>query len=105
VGSRVCVGHSARGRLSCGAAPVPREPPARLSAGVQEREAACAVELEEVVDRALQAPLGAGGWFAADQHSPAVLDGVDVAEQRLDDRLRVRRQLRLMALLGSELSV
>ena len=39
------------------------------------------------MDRALQSPLGAGGWLAADQHAAAVLDGADLAEHRLDDRL------------------
>src|SRR5579859_297874 len=63
-----------------------RSRPGGFSAGVQERQAACAVQLEQVVDRALKAPLGAGGWLAADQHLSAVLDGADLAEHRLDDR-------------------
>ena len=33
--------------------------------GAQEGQAAVAVELEQVVDRALEAPLRAGGLFAA----------------------------------------
>ncbi len=45
------------------------------------------MQLEQVVDRALQSPLGAGAWCAADQYPAAVLDGADLAEHRLDDRL------------------
>jgi len=60
--------------------------PAWVSPGTQECQSAVAVELEQVVDRALKAPLRAGGWLAADQYLAAVLDGADLAEHRLDDR-------------------
>ena len=69
------------------AAPGPWGAARALSAGVQERQAARPVQLEQVVDRALQSPLGAGCWLAADQDPAAVLDGADLAEHRLDDRL------------------
>ena len=37
-----------------------------------------------------EAPLGAGGVFAAKQEAASVLDGFDLAEDRLDDRLAPR---------------
>src|ERR1019366_7037712 len=76
--------------------------PRGFSAGVQDRQAACAVQLEQVVDHALEAPLSASGWLAADQHPAAVLDGLDLAEHRLDDRLAPA--VDLAALLGRGLA-
>src|SRR5437870_6804182 len=57
------------------------------SSGGDEGQAAVAVQLEEVVDGAVKAPLCAGGRLAAQQQPSGVLDGVHLAEDRLDDRL------------------
>ena len=43
--------------------------------------------LEEVVDRAVEAPLGAGGVFAAEEELSGVLGGGHLSEHGLDDRL------------------
>lgn len=51
--------------LSSGGPGVVGAPGGGLSSGVQEAQAAVAVQLEQVVDCALQAPLRAGGLFAA----------------------------------------
>src|ERR1035437_7404875 len=74
--------------------------PRGFSAGVQDRQAACAVQLEQVVDHALEAPLS--GWLAAAQHPAGVLDGLDLAEPRLYDRLAPA--VDLAALLGRGLA-
>lgn len=52
---------------------------------VQEHQAAGSVELQQVVNRSGEAPLG--GWLAADQDLLAILDGADLPKHRLDDRL------------------
>ena len=49
-------------------------------------ETAVQVGPQQIVDRALQSPLGAGGRFAAYQLA-GVLDDVHLAEHRLNDRL------------------
>src|SRR5436309_9051240 len=57
------------------------------SSGGDEGQAAVAVQLEQVVDSAVKAPLCAGGRLAAQQQPSGVLGGVHLAEDRFDDRL------------------
>src|SRR4051812_33711591 len=57
------------------------------SSGRDEGQSAVSVQLEQVVDRALKAVLGAGGGLAAQPEVAGVLNGLHLAEDRLDDRL------------------